>query len=289
MRSKGARKREGNAVRSRPSPLERYVGVLEAIAIAPEAVSLSELAERCDLPAGTSHRIIATLLKTGLVQPSNGKRRDYVLGPRLLRLLHFGSDTAYIRIMVQPLLNRLADRLGNTCFLVRLSAGTTITSIAWAVPERGIRSFVVPGHIMPPHAAASAKAILAFQDRDAISDVLSGPLPKLAPATVTDPERVLEEYAFVREHGYATCWGELEPGQGAIACPIEIPRLGVIYSVGTSALIKRLKERPIEETTAILREAADELARHLPAVSIKGAVKDHADHANARQMVTLPE
>jgi DNA-binding IclR family transcriptional regulator len=255
----------------RRAPLERYVSVLEAIAIAPEQLSLSQIAERCGLPPGTSHRIVGTLLKTGLIQPSNSKRRDYVLGDRLLRLLHFGSDTAYIRIMVQPLLDRLADRLGHTCFLVRLSADGTITSMAWAVPERGIRGFVVPGHVMPPHASASAKAILAFQHRRLIKSVLSGPLPKLAPSTLTDPVRVLDEYASVRQRGYATCWDEWEQDLGAIACPIRTPRVGVIYSIGTSALIKRLKDRPIGETVDILQEAADTLAQQLPAISSKGA------------------
>jgi hypothetical protein len=50
-----------------------------------------------------------------------------------------------------------------------------------------------------------------------------------------------------------------------------MPRVGVIYSIGTSALIKRLKDRPIGETVDILQEAADTLAQQLPAISSKGA------------------
>jgi DNA-binding IclR family transcriptional regulator len=81
---------------------------------------------------------------------------------------------------------------------------------------------------------------------------------------------VLDEYASVRQRGYATCWDEWEQDLGAIACPIHIPRVGVIYSIGTSALIKRLKDRAIEETVDILQEVADTLAQQLPAISSKG-------------------
>lgn len=256
----------------RKTPLERYVKVLEAIAVAPHAPSLSDIAKRCDLPHATSHRLIATLLRTGLVQKEAGNGRQYALGPRLLRLLHFGTDSAYVGIMVQPLLNELADRLRNTCFLVQLSDGLTVRSIAWAVPERGIRGFVVPGHIMPPHAAASAKAILAYQDQDSIDQVLSQALPKLTPQTRTDPQAILADYSRVRELGYATCWDEWETGLGALACPVNLPDFGVLYSVGVSGLATRLKEDSLDETVAVLSDAARELARQLPLIMSKGSV-----------------
>jgi DNA-binding IclR family transcriptional regulator len=262
------------------SLLERYMRVLETIAIAPEPPSLSEIAHRCNLPVGTSHRILTTLVRTGLAQPSNSKRRDYQLGPRLLRLLHFGSDLAYVRIMLQPILDQLAGELGNTCFLARLSGFTTIRPIAWAVPPDGIGAYVVSGGEMPAHASATAKAIMAFQDDDTIKRALAGPIVKLTTKTITNRNRIREEYKAIRERGYATCWGEIEEGFGAIACPVHIPQMGVVYSVGTSGIASRLKRRGLQDTVAILKAYANELSRKLPIVTTESVRRGASNTAH---------
>jgi DNA-binding IclR family transcriptional regulator len=66
-----------------------------------------------------------------------------------LRLLHACSDGAWLSIAVQPILNDLANRLAETCYLARL-AGHEIVSTAWATPNSGLRGYVVPGYKMTP-------------------------------------------------------------------------------------------------------------------------------------------
>ncbi|KZD04106.1 hypothetical protein AUP43_03095 [Oceanibaculum pacificum] len=242
--------------------MERYVMALEAVAASPHGLSLSSLAQQCDLPVATTHRLLQALQKTGLVTASGGKRKDYQLGMRLLRLLHAGADDAWVQIAVQPVLDRLANRFGETCFVTRLT-GNHVMSLAWAVPEKGLRGYVFPGHMMPPHASASAKAILAYQAPAFIDEILSQPLVKLAQETKTDPAAVKADYAEVRDRRYATCWNEMEPGVGALAVPIELPDVGVIYSLGASGLIERLNSRPLDESLEMMRAAADNLSRAL--------------------------
>lgn len=244
------------------SPLERYFRALESIAISPGGMSVSEIAESCDLPVGTAHRLLQNLQRAGLVVSRGTKRKDYQLGQRLLRLLHAGSDSAWLEITVQPILNELADRLGDTCYLARLS-GHVVMSIAWAAPSDTLRGFIVPGHTLAPHVAASAKAILAFQTQEVIDKALAEPLPKMTPQTKTDRRQVEAEYAQVARQGYATCWNEMELGLGAIAVPIPLPDVGVIYSLGTAGLIDRLKRRTEKETVEVLRTAVEALARAL--------------------------
>jgi DNA-binding IclR family transcriptional regulator len=127
------------------------------------------------------------------------------------------------------------------------------------VPERGVRVFVVPGEVMPAHAAASAKAIMAFQPPEFVDAVLSAKLEKFTPATKTSPLEIRREYAQVREQNYAVCWDELEVGLAAVACPIELPDAGVIYALGVSGIGERISRRSIEAVR-------DELASVLPDV-----------------------
>ena len=249
-------------IRKSEAPLERYFSALESIAASVDGRSVSEVAESCGLPIATAHRLLQNLQHAGLVVSSGSKRRDYRLGKRLLRLLHAGSDTAWLTISVQPILDKLANEIADTCYLARL-VGHEVVSVAWAAPRDGLRGYVVPGHTLAPHVAASAKAILAFQPQTIVDKALSGPLPKLTAKTKAKRKDIDKDYRTVRENGYATCWDEMEVGLGAMAMPIHLPETGVIYSLGTAGLIDRLTRRPVTETVELLRAAIEPMTRAL--------------------------
>jgi DNA-binding IclR family transcriptional regulator len=243
-------------------PLERYLAVLETVGTASEGLTLSEIAERCMLPVGTAHRLLHNLHRAGLVTSAGAKRKDYRLGDRLLRLLHAGSDTASLKISVQPVLDALANELAETCFLTRL-VGHRVISLAWAVPAKGLQGYVFPGHVMPPHAAASAKAILAFQSPEVVRKALAEKLPKLTPNTKVKRSLIEQEYAGVRASGHATCWNEMDVGLAALAVPVPVQGIGIMYSLGISGLIDRLTRRPEQEVIKRLQVAAEALGRAL--------------------------
>ncbi|MBZ7924166.1 helix-turn-helix domain-containing protein [Ensifer adhaerens] len=242
-------------------PLERYIRILESIAVS-QACNVSEISQTCDLPIGTAHRLMQNLLQSGLIVAGGGKQKEYQLGQRLLRLIHAGSNSVRLAIAVQPILDELANRLSYTCFLTRL-VGHKVISVAWAAPGDGLHGYVVPGHTLAPHVAASAKAILAFQSKDIVDKALSGPLPKLTESSKIDRADIEREYEQVRLSDYATCWNEMENGLGAIAVPVPLPMVGVAYSIGTAGLIDRLVQRPEQETVEILRSAVAPMQRAL--------------------------
>lgn len=244
------------------SPLERYFRALEAVAISTNGASVSEIAQSCNLPLGTAHRLLQNLLRAGLLANNGGRRKDYQLGERMLRLLHAGTDTVRLAISVQPILDQLANQFDDTCYLARL-VGQEVVSVAWAAPNGGLRGHVIPGHILAPHVAASAKAILAFQSDALIERVLSAPLPKLTADTKVDRAEIERDYAGVRRKKYATCWNEMEIGFGAIAVPIPVPDAGIIYSVGTAGFIDRVKRRPVAQSVEMLKTAVEQLSRAL--------------------------
>lgn len=244
---------------TKQSPLDRYVTMLEAIASSPDA-NLSELAELCRLPFSSAHRVLHTLVGLRLVVPADGKRGEYALGPRLLRLLHSGLDEAWLRIKAQQTIDELADVLDDTCFINKL-IGKDVVTVAWAAPDHQARGFLVPGITQPLHASASAKAILAYQPIGFIRKVMPERLPKLCTATKTKLSEVIAELQQVRAQGFATCWNEYEPGVGAIACPVLLPDADVIYSVGVTGLMDRMSRQPLAKYTTVIRQAADSIAR----------------------------
>lgn len=238
--------------------LGRYATILDTLAAAPEGQTLTEIMQATGLPRGTVHRLLGALREVGYIAPVEG-RKVYVLGTRLLNMLHLGTPAEVIVRLVRPILDRLVARFHETAFLARLE-GREVRSVAMAMPSGEGQSHVQPGREMPAHAAASGKAIYAFQDEAVIADALARPLEKFTGKAITDPTAVRAEFKAARAKGYAVCDEELDPGIYSYACPIHLEYLGVIYSIGLVGLTERLHRFPAAEIVAGLQEAADKIA-----------------------------
>ena len=233
--------------------LGRYARVLDAVAANLGGLTFAEIMRHTGLPQGTVHRLIAALLRVGYLEPSQN-RKIYVLGQRLLRLLHLRTPREIIVELALPVLKSLVERFAETAFVAKLE-GENVKLIAMVLPDSERHSYVQPGRVMPLHAAASAKAIFAFQDEEFLGRVLSQPLIAFTPKSTTTKKQVLTELARVRRTGYAACLDELDPGVSSYACPIHLTG-GVFHSVGLVGVSQRLDQVPAATIVAALREAA---------------------------------
>jgi IclR family acetate operon transcriptional repressor len=69
-------------------------------------------------------------------------------------------------------------------------------------------------------------------------------------------EPLLEELARIRRRGYATAFGEFEPGLNAVAAPVHDARGQVIAAVDVWGPVFRLTPRRIPELAAQVRATA---------------------------------
>jgi DNA-binding IclR family transcriptional regulator len=232
-------------------------------------MSLNEIIERTRLPRGTAHRLLNSLTRVGLVLARPGRTKAYVLGPRLLRLLYSGLSPDLVTALARPLLEDLANQFCETALLARLNGGQIEKVSAW-LPREGKFSYLQPGRIMPIHAAASAKAIFAFQEREVIEQALSQPLVRYTSNTSTSKAAVRAELAQVRRDGFAICSDEFDPGVLSFACPVHLTGFGTLYSIGVVGLSERLRRFRPEDIVAALRERCDGLSLALYS-RVKGA------------------
>ena len=241
--------------------LSRYAAVLDAIAARPDGLSLTETMQATGLPRGTLHRLLAALQEVGYLA-NRDSRKIYVLGPRLVRLLHLGVSCASADMAAKPILDGLVEKLGETAFLARL-AGDRVESSATAVPSREGQSHVHPGRDMPIHAAASAKAIFAFQEAALIERALERPRVRYTEDTRVDAADVRRDLETVRHKGYAVCANELDPGVLSYAAPVTVDGAGVLYSVGVVGLSARLARYTEAQLAGDLRAAARSISARL--------------------------
>lgn len=243
-----------------PKPIERYIQVLEVVASSSNGLTLSEIAEFLELPKPTAHRLVNTLVEIDGLSTEEGRGRKFRIGRRMWRILQLGLAHEETRSFAQVVLDPLSQTLGETTYVVRLGLND-VRSIAQSIPDQGYRLHVVPGDSLPMHAAASAKAILAFQSQATIEQMLKGPLDPLTRWTKTDPSALYAELAEVRRLGFAVCDREIDDSVMAFACPITIDPAGTFYSIGVTGPVNRLKRQPREHWVLELQRAAIRLSR----------------------------
>lgn len=261
-------------------PLDRYIAVLELIAAFRGALTLADAAALLELPKTTAHRLLKGLVRANLARESAGGP-TYQLGERLTHLLHATADDGWLTTLVRPHLQQLTDTSTETCYLTRLIGSRVFVAVSQS-PDVRWRGYVQPGIEMPPNAAATGKAIIAYQSPAIIAEALAHDLPILTVNTRNDRAAIENELAQVRKRGYATCIGEIDEGLAALAVPIVLPGGSVNYALGMTGPSQRIMNQQMPQRLEALRTTAAALARVLSLGQSITTTPSHADVAPRR-------
>ena len=242
------------------TPLGRYVRIIEAVGAAGDGIRLSEIARAADLQAGTAHRLVSSLKEVGLLETVEGTRL-YVLGHRLMRLLHVAALPSNVVLIARPFMRELVSEFGETVFIARL-AGTAVETVALEQPDEDYRSFVHPGREFPMHATATGKSILAFQDSDFVDRILSMPMARFTENTCVEAEALRAQLEEVRRTEFAVCDNEMDLGVLSYACPLKLDGRNVFHALGIVGFGERMRQVPSETVRqAIAATAARMIAK----------------------------
>lgn len=235
--------------------VERAFGLLELLADAGGSLGLTQLASASGLPLPTIHRLMATLTTRGYVRRESSRR--YSLGPRLVRLGEAASRA--FGVWARPSLRKLVDLTGETANLAMLD-GDTVLYVAQAPSPHSMRMFTEPGRRVLPHCTGVGKALLAQLPADDARAILARTgMPAQTPATVTDPDKLIDQLTVIRTQGFATDDGEQEIGVRCVAVPVTgAPGLVAISVSGPQA---RVTEDDVPRFVPMLQRVADELGQ----------------------------
>ena len=241
--------------------VDRAIRILTALQGA-RRMTLSELAGRLELPPSTVHGIIRTLVGHGMVVQEHGSGR-YQLGPAVLRLGNVYLDTLELRSKAIPWAEDLARRTGCAVRTGVLLLDDVV--IIHHEPRPGSRQMPEVGIVIPAHASALGKAILAFDD-DAAARMLSTPqLRSMTGETITSPTDLKQQLADISATGLASEQDEAVIGESALAGPV-FDASGT--PVGAIGLVIPSSNWPADPTSRdATREAARAISRELGATT----------------------
>ena len=244
--------------RDRVQSIERGVAVLRVFAGRDGQLTMSEVAERTDLPRPVVRRILLTFEHLGYARLHKGL---WSLTPRILELGSGYFAASSLPEVSYPVLHEVAERTGETCSIGVLE-GSEVIHVARVEDHRPVPGAIRIGMKLPAYATAIGKALLAHLPAAELEQYLSTvELVAVTPATVTDPARLRERLARVREQGYDLSEEEYTPGRLAAAAPIVLDGAAV-GALTVSTTTSRETVDSIERTIVpVLLEAAESIGR----------------------------
>ena len=246
--------------------IERAAAILRLLSGRSRRLGVGELAGELELPKGTVHGILRTLQVVGYVEQDRESGK-YQLGPALL---HMGSsylDGNELRTRALNWADALATQSGESVRIGTLHEHQVLIVHHVFRPDDSRQALEV-GALMPAHATALGKALLARHSYVAAELAGRARLASYTSETVTDVYHFRQELEEAARRGWASEVGELFPGSASIAAPIEDRRRLTAGAIAISGSIERVCDdhRPRAELVDHVIEAARAVSRELGAI-----------------------
>jgi DNA-binding IclR family transcriptional regulator len=202
-----------------PGPIqsiERAAAVIRLLASRPVQLGLSDISTSLQLPKGTAHGILRTLVQVGFVDQDRTTGR-YRVGAGLTAVGPHFLDVNEIRARSLNWADPLAARTGESVRVGVLVDDEVLIVHHVFRPDDSPQTVDI-GAVLPAHACALGKVLLAYDPHAEQS--LPAELDRYTARTVHQRRELMAALAETRAHGYASEIGELTPDEASIAAPI---------------------------------------------------------------------
>lgn len=207
-----------------------------------ETVRIADVADALDIPTSTAHVHLKTLESVGyVVQDDDG----YRLGLRFLRDGVEVRDYLNVYTTAKPELDDLAAKTGEVANLGVEENGKRVI-LYQSEGSEAVYDNAPIGEYTNMHWTALGKAILAERSDEFVEEYVEAfGLPAETDNTITDPQRLREELATVRDGGFALEDEERREGIRSIAVPVVVAE-SVVGAISLSGPRERFDDERIQ-------------------------------------------
>lgn len=237
--------------------LAKGLSILEKLGEVRSSMSLTEISRFAGLGKVSTLRLLRTLETTGhLVRDGNDNYSVDAEWPSVGHQMLLRR----VRECASPYLRSLSTQFGETVALAFLF-DDHIRVVDVIESAHNIRMSNFKGRILQPYASSLGKAITAFQAPERMQALLDTyGIYYITPNTITDFQAIQEDFACIRERGFAWDREETVPGGICIAAPIRTAVHGVIASVSVSTPVARFSSRMEEDLPQLMPKTATALS-----------------------------
>lgn len=250
----------------RNATADRAIDVLLLFDDSSPVLSAVEVARRLNMSRSTTYRYLQSLRSCDLLEEDD-EHGGFRLGPRVFELARVARKGLGLSEIALPVMHELGEQVDEAVLLTRRS-GDQVVCVERVESSHPIRLSYERGHLLPLHAGASAKVLLAFADPTEVDDVLGRrKLDRFTDATVTDPKKLRAQLTVIRDEGVAMSDGEVDAGVRGIAAPIVLSDGRVAAGLSVAGPAFRLTPERVPEVIAAVRAAATKISERLAGIN----------------------
>jgi len=214
----------------------RLLAILDCFDVEHRELTLTEIAQRADMPLSTARRLITELVDWGgLERLPEGA---YRIGVRLWQV---GSLAPQARNLREAALPYMHDLLAATRENVQLAVldGHEALCIEIITGSGAVPTATHVGGRLPLHTTGVGKVLLAFSPRTLLESVVAGGLRRYTIHSIIEPGRLAATLETVRGSGLAFSREEMTLGAVSVASPVIASgrlcgALGIVTHIGAS-------------------------------------------------------
>lgn len=224
---------------------------------------LVDVARETELNKVTARRILATLVKEGLVEQDPGSRL-FRLGLAITELAQSATNYQGIHGLAYPAMVRLAELTGDTVYL-SLRHELELICVERVEGDFPIKALSLEaGDRRPLGVGAGGLALLSYLPAEEIDQILRVNMPLFGNYGKLKPEEVPRLVALAQREGYASNDGAVIPDISAVAVPIYGFQGKPFAALSIATITTRLQGERREKVVAWLAQKAAEIEEKLP-------------------------
>jgi IclR family transcriptional regulator, acetate operon repressor len=257
---------EGEPDRYMVRSVVRAIGVLETLAErgSGEGLSVTEIAESCDLSKSAAFAVLHTLRAHGFVaDDGTGQTRRYRLGMALSRLGERARDQLSLPDLARPILRELTADSGLSSRLAVLQNDSAVSIDRIDAPSQ-IRIDLRMGARELMHCTGVGKAMLAHLPDDEVRRIVAATgMPRRTSHTITDVDALLAHVKEVRRVGYAIDDEEDAEGIMCVGSAVRDEKGACVGAISVTGLKAGGTADRVQELGQATRTAAERLSQRL--------------------------
>ncbi|MDE2445607.1 MAG: IclR family transcriptional regulator [Alphaproteobacteria bacterium] len=227
---------------------------------------LSDLARAANVDKATAMRILGSLSIGGLIE-QHPETKKYRLGTAVLHLARLREASFPVVSVIQPILDALTLEVGESTHAC-LFAGSAMTTIAIAEPQRPTRVYINPAEALPLHATASGLAYLAHVPEAMQKNLIKRiDFKTHAKGTVRNKAELMDKLEETRLNGLAVSWRSFEDEVTGIAAPIFDWHGKVQATLSATCISNRLTDKALLGTKVAVLKASQKATQAMGGAS----------------------
>lgn len=246
--------------KDRGSSIQRALQIIEIVSGASRPLTPSEINRTLELPKPTIHRLCTQLEDEGYLQ-TRLDGRGLLPGPKLNKIaIGILSNNDYLRTRRHEILQRLSEKLGETCN-ISVPDGSSMIYFDRVETHWPLRVQLQINDRVPLHCTASGKLFLGELTSIKRTRLLSKiELKEYTPNTLTTATALKPELKKIRQNGVGVDNEEFLQGMIAISVPIRDQDGNLYAALAMHAPTARLSLEDALEHVDVMKDAAQELS-----------------------------